>query len=326
MSTGPGSFLTFTTFNLVSLGLGYAARRRGWVHERHSRTIHFHTVVWVWSTAILLSLWRIPLQIENLWLLLIQPVVMTATAYAAIPVARWAGCDRAQVGVIAVAAGLSNTGFTMGSYLCYSLLKPADQALAYAIAYVPITTATTVMVLFPLARRYGPEGDRVVTVGRMMLDQFLDLRAMPMYAALAGVGLACVGVPYPNPVRVWGVLPILFYVGGFGGYFGIGLCLHVSQSTAYLKPYAALAGLKFVMMPILAVLLLGLIHRTPWPLGDLARRVVMIQAVMPTAILTVMVANLFHLDARIASAVWLWNTLLFLMIPLPVVLWLISSF
>ena len=33
------------------------------------------------------------------------------------------------------------------------------------------------------------------------------------------------------------------------------------------------------------------------------------------------IANMFGLDARLASVVWLWNTLLFFAVPLPVILW-----
>ena len=65
MSDGATSFLTFSVFNFASLCLGYTARRRGWVDEECSRPIHFHTVVWIWSAASLLSLWRIPIHVEK---------------------------------------------------------------------------------------------------------------------------------------------------------------------------------------------------------------------------------------------------------------------
>ena len=47
-----------------------------------------------------------------------------------------------------------------------------------------------------------------------------------------------------------------------------------------------------------------------------------IETVMPGGIIMVMLANLFHLDTRMASVTWMWNTLLFLVVPLPVILWL----
>ena len=43
-------------------------------------------------------------------------------------------------------------------------------------------------------------------------------------------------------------------------------------------------------------------------------------AFMPTAIQTVIVANLFHLDARMAGSVWIVNTLIFICLVLPAIL------
>ena len=42
---------------------------------------------------------------------------------------------------------------------------------------------------------------------------------------------------------------------------------------------------------------------------------------MPAGIIMVMLANLFGLDARMASVLWMWNTVMFLAIPLGVILW-----
>ena len=38
----------------------------------------------------------------------------------------------------------------------------------------------------------------------------------------------------------------------------------------------------------------------------------------------VMLANLFYLDTRMASAIWIVNTVLFVVIPLPIILYLLG--
>jgi len=328
MSVHTIQFLAFCLFGLASLAAGYTARRRGWLHEDASRTIHFHTVVWVWSLAMLLSLWRIPPLPENLWLLLIQPVVMAATAYGVIPLAKWVGCTKPQIGVMAIGAGLSNNGFTLGAYLCYSLLSPPQEALAYGLAYVSIQVASTVLLIYPLARHYSqthppdqPSPNKE-SLARLIIGSYVNIRAMVLYAALAGVAFAVMKVPFPTIIDRWHVVTVLFYLGAFGGYFGIGLRLRLGDSKAYLKQHALLAVMKFMVAPTVAAGVLALIGFTPWPLGDVARQVVRIETVMPGGIIMVMLANLFHLDTRMASVTWMWNTLLFVAVPLPVILWL----
>jgi predicted permease len=60
------------------------------------------------------------------------------------------------------------------------------------------------------------------------------------------------------------------------------------------------------------------------PLAPLGQKVVLVEAFMPVAIQAVMIANLFHLDGRMASTLWLVNTVLFALVPLPVLVWWLS--
>jgi len=50
-------FLVFVGFSLACFVVGYTARRRGWVAEHHSRSVHLHTIVWLWSPVTLFSFW-----------------------------------------------------------------------------------------------------------------------------------------------------------------------------------------------------------------------------------------------------------------------------
>lgn len=81
--------------------------------------------------------------------------------------------------------------------------------------------------------------------------------------------------------------------------------------------------MKFAGIPLLAVVILAAMNLTHMPLTALGQRVVVVEAFMPMAIQSVMIANLFHLDGRMASTLWLVNTVLFVLLPLPVlVIWL----
>lgn len=322
MSPRTIQFLAYSAFSVVVLTTGYTARRRGWVREELSRPIHFHTVAWVWSAACLLSLWRIPLRPENLWLVIIQPLLMATAAGSAIGLAKVIGCTRAQTGTMALAAGMGNNGFTLGAYLCYSVLEPAEEALAYASAFVTVTTLSVMLLFYPLARHFSPRPRENGSTLGLVLKSFIDLRAAPLYGAALGVVLAVTHVPFPVFVQRWHLMDVLFYLSGFGGYFGIGLRLRLGDSRAYLKHHAVLAAIKFLALPLAAMGLLWLVGLSAYPLGPVGRHVVQIEAATPVAIMTVMLANVFHLDARMASVVWVWNTLLFVVVVLPVILWL----
>lgn len=322
MSPQSAKFLLFTAFGVASLLAGWAARKRGWLHEDAATRVHFHTVVWVWSVAALLSVWRIPFQMQTLLAVLFQPALMLAAAFGVIPLARAMGCGPRQVGVVALACGTSNNGFTLGSYLCYVLLVPAGQALAIGGAFPMMMVVAGVLTLFPLARHYGGHtaADRSLPV--LMALNLLDLRALSLYAAIIGVLLGAAGVPYPTQVERWGLLDAVFYAGAFGGYFGIGLRLRIGwpEVRQNLHLHATLAAVKFLVKPALAILGLALLASLGAGLDEPARSVVLIEAMMPTAVYAVMISNLFHLDARLASSMWVVNHLVFLLMPLPMIL------
>jgi predicted permease len=338
MSPRTVQFIAFLVFNLAALVAGYIARERGWVREERSRTLHFWTVVALWSLVGLLGVWKLPPKMSNLWLVALEPILVAVPALLAIPVGHWIGAERKQIGVLAIAAGLGNLGFTLGGYLCYmlltdpALLAPAeaspeevgDAALAYAIAQVSMMSVAGIVFLYPIARHFGGERAEDESIARLIYHSLVDWRAMMLYTALVGAVLAYMHVPFPEPIDDWGVMSVLFYLGGFTAYFGIGLRLHAGETVRAVRFHAALAGIKFLALPLLTgALLLAAGWTAPGP-PALLEAVMLVLAVMPTAIQTVIVPNLFHLDARLASGMWLVNTALFAVIPLPVLLYWLS--
>ena len=130
-------------------------------------------------------------------------------------------------------------------------------------------------------------------------------------------------VAYPAVIDEYKTLDVLFYLGGFGGYFGIGLRLRLGDVRKYLREHVLLAAVKFAGIPLLSVGILAVVNLTPVPLSTLGQNVVVVEAFMPMAIQGVMIANLFHLDGRMASTLWLVNTVLFVLIPMPILIfWL----
>jgi len=315
-------FLLYIIFSALSLAGGYLCRKRQLLNPAVSKPLHYHTVVWVWSAASLFSVWKIPLSRDHLWLGLFQTLIVALLAFTALGIARGFKFSRDQSAIVAVAASIHNIGFTLGAYICYTLITPADSALALGIYYVSIMQVVAVIVIYPLARRYGHEHDPSVPLSRLMIKNFLDLRAMPLYAAVAGTLLATYNVPYPQFVRDFAVLDILFYLGAFGAYFGIGLHLELTFRKPDLKVHALAAALKFLLIPALTLLMIWLLALAGQSLSRPAYEVALVQSAMPTALWTPMLANLFGLNHRLAVSVWFYNHVLFALLILPIILFL----
>jgi len=289
----------------------------------------------IWSVGGLLSLWNLSPNRANLWILAIQPLLVAIPAFAMIPIARAMKLGRPQIGVLAIAAGVSNSGFTLGAFLCYallptpSLLTPMVQAgsdaqtlavnaLAYGVLSVMAMSAASVLMLFPLAHRFGEHHRSDQPLGRLILKSFADWKATMFYTAALGVALAYLGVPCPRQIHDWYLLKILFYLGAAGAYFGIGMRLHLGQIREHLRSHAVLFATKFLAAPVLTVAILWFAsHCGLTPPPALMVQSLILLGFMPTAIQTVILSNLFHLDARMASSLWLVNTLAFFLIPLP---------
>ncbi len=317
-------FLLFAAFSVASLLAGYFGRRSGWVDERHSRFVHYHTVVWTWSAASLCSLWRIPIRAESTWVVLIEVFVVVVPALLIIPAAKWIGSTRSQVGVLAVGAGVGNIGFTLGAYLCYALIEPRATALAYAGAATATLSVAIILFLYPVANHFGSTDSQRRGLRRLIAGSFLTLPALPLYTSLVGVGLSATGVPFPDALERYYLLDAILYAVSFGGYFGTGLRLRFRGGRVYWRAHLLLAGFMFGLTPLLTAGLATLTTLTPRPIPDLASTVMLVEAFMPTGVSCVILANVFHLDARMASSAWLWNTVLFLAVVLPVMLVLLS--
>ncbi len=323
-------FVGFAAVSALALVVGYVARQRRLVDERVSRPIHLHTVIWIWSSVSLVSFWRIPVNVELAVVMGIQPLTMIMAWGLVALGARWMRLAPRQAGPLVLATALSNQGFTLGAYLCYSILEPGEQAMGYAIAYVTSMQIFMVILFYPVARYYElrarqegqavPTGEQLPPLPKVIAGSFFDVRSMPLYAAVAGAVLSMTTPGVPEWVDQTHAIDIGCFVGAFTSYLGIGLRLRLSDWRAHLGAHGLAAGVKFVAMPAMVFAILGLLPIVGLGVTPLARDVLLISSCMPSAIACVIVSNLFHLDARLASILWLVNTAAFMVLCLPVLL------
>lgn len=336
-------FFALAIVSALSIIAGYISRERGWLHEDTSRRIHWVTIVILWSVAGLLALWNLQPTIANLWVLAIEPLLVVIPAFLIIPLGKAIKLKRNQVGVLALAAGLRNSGFALGAFLAYALLpvgellrqhagadgiltpKQADvlaiSALAYGTLIVMTMSMAVVIFLFPMVQHFACDEADKQPIGRIIYRSFVDWKAMLFYSSAVGIALAYARVPVPAIVFDWYILKALIFAGSATAYFGIGMRLHIHHLRPHLKSHALVAGVKFIATPLLTLGLLLIARNlgiTPPP--DMLSQTFLLIAFMPTAIQVVIVSNLFHLDARMAGSVWIVNMLVFLCLVLPVIL------
>lgn len=339
-------FFALAVVSALSIVAGYFCRKTGVLHEDVSRKVHWVTIVVLWSSAGFFALWNLEPEPANIWVLAIEPLLVVIPAFLIIPLAKAIRLKGDQIGVLALAAGLRNSGFALGAFLAYAILPVGDllrqqtgpdgtlspeladqlsiSALAYGLLIVMTMSMAVVVFLFPLVQHFAGHHEGDVSLGRLIYKSFVDWKAMLFYSSAAGIALAYAKVPVPGVVFDWYILKGLIFIGSATAYFGIGLRLHFDQLALHAKSHLLIGAVKFLATPLLTFALLQVAKRTglaaPPPLLE---QTMLLISFMPTAIQTVIVSNLFHLDARMAGSVWIVNTLLFIVVVLPCILFVV---
>lgn len=309
---------------VLSLVAAYAGRSHGVFKESWARPIHHFVLVYTWTVTYLMGTWFQPIRIESAWVPVLILATISLPALLMRVVAKKAGLPGKQVGVTVVAAAISNTGFTLGAYLCYLMYERGEDALGYGATWGALNVFGLVLVVYPIVRRYGELDEPGVSNARMILRSFTTLPAMPMYGALVGWGLAIAKVPRPAFISDFHVMDVLTFIVCVGSYFGIGLTIRLGETLQYLRGHMLVAVASFIVGPAVMGLMILLTRATARPIDPFGGEVLFVLSFMPAGVSTVLVANIFHLDARMAGNVWLWNTVGFLVVGLPIMWWVVT--
>ena len=177
-----------------------------------------------------------------------------------------------------------------------------------------------VLVLYPIARRYsGHSPDD--SLGRSILRSVLDWRAIGLVFSVVAIVLSTTDVRRPEAIERYHVIDILIYVVNALAYFSIGLRLRITYVGRMFKMLIGLGVMRFGVSLGVSAAMLGVLRLTPWPMEGLRADIVLIQAMVPTAVTNVAIANMFDLRPREASVLFVFNTLTYLLVVLPVVFW-----
>ncbi len=293
---------------------GYGARRLGFP-DHQARRLMYVVVLGPYTLVAFLALWDLELTGRYALLPLIGFFLMCVGAAVGVILSRSLGLNRGESGAFAIACGASNLGFTMGGTVNFVLF--GEYGLALATIFTAFWNFGLVFILYPIARHYGT-ADRQ-PVWKLLVANFADIRSLPLLGVFAGLALNLGGVSRPEAVEDYPVVTVLILGGVVIAFFTTGLRLYFSRVTGNVRLYGLVAGVKFIVLPATAALILIGLEFTGWEFPETANRVVLVQASTAVGVYAVIIANLFHLDDRFASVLFFTNTVFYLVVVLPVV-------
>jgi predicted permease len=210
-----------------------------------------------------------------------------------------------------ISSTLSNHGFTLGGFLCFILL--GETALGYAIFMILYFMPYVFGIIFPAARLATSRAD----AGR---GRWREILLAPQNIPLTALGIALLlsVLNVPRPEINVSIAPLMFISVGLY-YFTLGVTFRGANIFTSGRAHLCLGLIKFIIVPTGAWLVLRCTGLDP-----LMQQVIMVQACMSAAIYSVITALMFDLEERLASALFVVNTIVCLVFVVPVLFWILS--
>lgn len=288
------------TVILGGLTIGYTLRKGGHATPEHGTRVNRLTLSVIQPLVIGLALWNTS---HLTWQTLLLPLYGIALVGVMWPVsaaaARLLGLDRPARGAFVSSGMFSNVGFTFGTFLAYIALGPAGAALGalYCVSFMPAFFTLG----FYVGRRYAPghQTNMLQALGDMARD---SQTRNPVLGILVGLALNLLRAPVPEHAEA--IIDVAMPATTAAYLLAIGLGLRLSTVGRYWRESAALSVLKFVISPVLGLGLAWLFGYWQSP-DHQVLQVVFLQAATPSAIMAIMLADVFSLNRDLAGALWL---------------------
>ena len=170
--------------------------------------------------------------------------------------------------------------------------------------------------MYPIAMHFSPDA-KPQPLGKLLARSLTDIRSIGLLACLVGIVLSLTQVPQPAFVANWKLLDVVIYGVIISANFAIGLRLHVPHIFEIKRLVLSVLVIRHAAGLALGLGLVGLVSLTPFPLTGISRTVVILQSSAPVGVMTVAVANMFHIHPQKASMLFVVSSLLYLAIGLP---------
>jgi len=224
-----------------------------------------------------------------------------------------------QTGVLFCCGSFTNIG-AIGGLVCFVFL--GEPGFALIALYKMFEEIVYYTIGFPLARFYSGASNGQQTLGKRITGVLKDpFVCAALSAFMIGLLLNLSNTPRPEIFET--VTAFSIPAGTFVLIVSIGLGMHFSRVSDYMKESLAICLIKFALVPVIACTLayfLGL-HQVA---DGLPFKVILVLSSMPVAFNSLVAASIYDLDLDLANSCWLVSTcgLVFVM---PWLYFLLSS-
>lgn len=293
---------------------GYLAGSRFGLPEHFAKKIMTAVLVcFNWLIA-LLVIWPMQLSRQLIWLPIVGLTLISVITAVSAVFFYFLEPDRKSRLTLILAAGLSNTGYTGGAFVCYILF--GMDGLAMANIYLLLSVPAFYLFYLPFLKvRELRAKDRTAA---LKLDFLLDFRMLVIPAVIAAIVLNLTNIKPPAFITRFYIIDILVCVASALSFFAIGLRIKLSRLKNYISLYFLIAAVKFILTPAVALLIVALLTLAGQNLNDMVRKVIIVLSATPSAVLMVTMSNVFDLDSPLASALWVITMAIFVAIVVPV--------
>ena len=311
---------------IVTAGAGgYALKRLGWAKRQWAPRLMSAAIIGCDAPIALLAVWHLAIRADVWKVPVAGALVAVATSLVGLAVARARRMAPENGALFGLQGGMGNVGYTLGGALALALW--GIQGLALEQMFCLMWPFYAFLFCFPIARHYGeraagaaggPKPSALRYAAGVLLRSLTDLRSLPLYMVTLGLVLNVRGVAPPEAIRRWGVIDALMVAGIFLQFGGVGLTVEARRLPRFWKPALGTAAIKFVVSPLLMVGTAAALGLAAMPLY-----VCVLLAAMPTALYSVLMANLFGLNRDLANTTFLLTHFVALVVIVPaLVAWL----
>jgi len=299
---------------------GFLAGSRFGVPEHFAKKIMTAVMVcFNWLIA-LLAIWPLQLSEQLIWLPIVGIALVSIITILSTVFFYFLKHDRKTRLTLILAAGLSNTGYTGGAFVCYVLF--GMDGLAMANIYLLLSVPAFYLFYLPYLKVHELRAkDRTAA---LKLDFLLDFRMLVIPAVIAAIILNLAGVKQPVFITKFYIIDILVCVASSLSFFAIGLRVKLSRLKNYINLYFLISAIKFILTPALAILIIALLTLAGQNLNSTVQKVIIILSATPSAVLMVTMSNVFDLDGPLASALWVVTMAFFVAVVVPVLFFLFA--
>ncbi|MGB2613810.1 MAG: AEC family transporter [Phycisphaerae bacterium] len=325
MNTEHARIIVFLSCIVAAGVAGYVLKRLGWAKREWAPRLMSAAIIGFDAPIALLAVWHLAIRADVWKVPVAGAAVAIATNLVGLGVARARRMAPANAALFGLQGGMGNVGYTLGGALCFALW--GMQGLALEQMFCVMWPFYAFLFCFPIARHYGeraagaqqdPRPSPLRYAAGVLARSLTDLRSLPLYMVAAGLALNLRGVVPPEAIRRWGVIDALMVAGIFLQFGSVGLTVEARRLPRFWRPALGTAALKFLASPLLMVgAALGL------GLAGMPLYVCVLLAAMPTALYSVLMANLFGLNRDLANTTFLLTHILSFAVIIPaLVAWL----